>query len=137
MPTGVKEKRVSPLSFVERVAVLLDIPVDEAEALTEATLATLAQRLSGGEARDLAERVPLDLQPLLHKDEEQAEPFPYEEFVERVADEADVDYLTADLGVGAVLRILRDVVGAKEFGDALAQLPKEFHELVSSRPGEP
>ena len=125
------------LSFVERVAVLLDIPVDEAEALTEATLATLAQRISAGAAQDLAQRVPRDLQPLFMGESEEAEPFPYEEFVERVADEADVDYLTADLGVGGVLRVLRDVVGEKAFADAMAQLPKEFRDLVPSRPGQP
>jgi uncharacterized protein (DUF2267 family) len=117
---------VAELSFVEKVAALVDVPVEDAESLTGATLLTLARRISGGEARDLAERVPERLRPLLLKGREEAEPFPYDEFVERVAAEADVDYATAEQGVAAVLRVLRDVVGEKEFMDAMSQLPKEF-----------
>jgi uncharacterized protein (DUF2267 family) len=125
--------RVTGLTFEERVADLLGVPVDEAETLVEATLRTLAQRISGGEAEDLAERVPPHLRPLLVKDREEAEAFRYEEFVERVAEDADVDLTTAAQAVAAVLRVLRDVVGEKEFRDALSQLPKEFHDLATSR----
>jgi uncharacterized protein (DUF2267 family) len=128
---------MSELTFVEKVAALRDIPMDEAEALTEATLRTLAARISGGQARDLAERVPTELRPLLSKQPEPAEPFPYAEFVDRVADEADVDYGTASLAVAMVLRVLRDAVGDKEFNDALAQLPREFHELVAATASRP
>lgn len=124
---------MTDLMFAERVGALLDLPVDEAELLVEATLRTLAQRISGGEAEDLMARVPPALQPFLVTDEEEAEAFPYEEFVERVADEADVDYTTAAQAVAAVLRVLRDVVGEEEFRDTLSQLPKEFHDLATSR----
>ena len=123
------------MTIAERVAALLDVPVEDAEVLTEATLRTLAQRISGGEARDLAERLTDDLRPLLMKSGEEAEAFSYEEFVDRVAQDADVDHPTAAQAVAIVLRELRDLVGADEFEDALAQLPKEFHELVTSQPG--
>jgi uncharacterized protein (DUF2267 family) len=125
---------VSELTIAERVAALLDIPIEDAEALTEATLRTLAQRISGGEAEDLAERLPEDLRPLLLKPREEAEAFPYEEFVDRVAQYADVDYTTAARAVAVVLRELREVVGEDEFEDAMAQLPREFRDLVTSQP---
>jgi uncharacterized protein (DUF2267 family) len=127
---------VSELSFIEQVGALVDVPLEEAEALTEATLRTLARRISRGQARDLAQRVPVEFGPFLVKDREEAEAFPYDEFVELVADDADVDYLTADEGVGAVLRVLRDVVGEKEFADTMAQLPRELREMFTSRPGQ-
>lgn len=128
---------MTELTFVERVALLLGVPVEEADLLTEATVRTLAERISDDEARGLAELLPVELGPLLIKDWEEAEAFPYEEFVERVAENADVDYTTARHAIAAVLRVLRETVGDKEFTDAMAQLPKEFHDLVMSQSQRP
>jgi uncharacterized protein (DUF2267 family) len=126
---------MSELAFAELVADWAEVPADTAEALAQATLRTLAQRISGGEAEDLAEWMPTRFRPFLIKGRETAEAFPYEEFIRRVAEYADVDHDTAERGVAAVLRAMREVVGEKEFTDAMAQLPKEFHELVASGPG--
>ena len=63
---------------------------ETARLLTEGTLLTLAARISGGEAEDLAERVPDQLRSYLIK------------------------------------------LSEKEFTDAMAQLPKEFDQLMAT-----
>jgi uncharacterized protein (DUF2267 family) len=122
---------MAELAFIDKVADRATVTVDVAERLTRATLRTLAQRISGGEAEDLADRMPDELRPYLIKLTEPAEAFSYEEFIRRVADAAGVDRDTAMRGVAAVLLAMRDVVGHKEFRDAMAQLPQEFHYLTA------
>jgi uncharacterized protein (DUF2267 family) len=124
---------VSELAFIERVADATETTDDVAEALVEGTLRTLARRISGGQAEDLAQRVPLRLRPFVFKIRENAEVFSYREFIDRVAEYADVDDATAERGVAAVMRALGDEVGAKQLSDTLAQLPKEFAQLTGRR----
>jgi uncharacterized protein (DUF2267 family) len=116
--------------FIDTVAEWTGEPDDIAEALTEGTLRSLAQRISGGEAQDLAERVPAPLRPFLAKNREAPEVFSYEDFILRVARYADVDYETAERGMAAVFRALHEVAGGKEFNDTMAQLPREFAQLA-------
>ena len=123
---------MTELTFIERVAELAGEPGDTAFLITEGTLLTLATRISGGEAEDLADRMPAELRPYLVKLTEPAVPFSYEEFIRRVAEHAGVDRPTAERGVAAVLSVLQQTVGSKEFSDAMAQLPKEFDHLVAS-----
>ncbi|BCB91352.1 DUF2267 domain-containing protein [Phytohabitans suffuscus] len=118
------------LAFIHKVAEWTGTTTDVAEALTEATLRALSQRISGGEAADLADRAPDELRPYLTKAQEEPEPFPYEEFIRRVAESVNVDLATAEAGVAAVLHALRDVVGYRQFGDAVAQLPKNLASLA-------
>ena len=47
--------------FIARVAENVGVSSAEAEKLPSATLETLAERISGGEARDLAAQLPLPL----------------------------------------------------------------------------
>jgi len=125
------------LAFIHKVAEWTGTTTDVAEALSEGTLRTLAQRISGGEAEDLAGRMPDELRPYLVKSQEQAEAFPYEEFIRRVAAAVDVDLATAEAGVVAVLHAMRDVVGYKEFMDTVAQLPKDLANLATSGTSRP
>jgi uncharacterized protein (DUF2267 family) len=125
---------MSQLAFIETIARRIGEPYDVAAALTQTTLRTMAQRINPGEVEDLAELVPTQLRPFLLKDREKPDMFPYEDFVYRVCQYADVDFDTAEQGVAAVMRELRDVVGPKEFADALAQLPKEFTYLTGEHP---
>ncbi|BCB75974.1 hypothetical protein GCM10022251_55560 [Phytohabitans flavus] len=120
------------LAFIQKVAEWTGTTTDVAEALTEATLRTLTQRISGGEAAELADRVPDELRPYLTKAQEPPEPFPYQEFIRRIGEYANVDLATAESGVEAVLHALRDVVGYKEFMDAMAQLPQDLGRLATS-----
>jgi uncharacterized protein (DUF2267 family) len=123
---------MAELAFIEKVAERAEVPEDTARRLTEGTLLTLAARISGGEAEDLAERVPDELRPYLIKVTEPAVPFSYDEFMRRVAEYAGVDRPTAERGVAAVFSALHDTAGHKEFTDAMAQLPKTFGPLVAT-----
>jgi uncharacterized protein (DUF2267 family) len=123
---------MTELDFIDEVAERAGVTGDTALLITEGTLLALADRISGGEAEDLAERMPARLRPYLVKLTEPAIPFSYEEFIQRVAAHAGVDWPTAERGVAAVLSALRQTVGQKEFSDAMAQLPKDFDRLVAS-----
>ena len=101
-----------------------------AETLVRATLQVLAQRISGGEARDIARQLPPPLDEWLQPEHEKAEPFDLEVFVQRVADRALVDFDAARVGVHAVFRTLREAVTGDEFEDVLAQLPREYTALL-------
>jgi uncharacterized protein (DUF2267 family) len=101
-----------------------------AEILTRATLEVLAQRISGGETRDLAEQLPPEFDEALQPENEKAEPFDLEVFIQRVADRALVDFDAARAGVRAVFQTLSEAVTGDEFDDVLAQLPREYTELL-------
>ncbi|MBM7489588.1 uncharacterized protein (DUF2267 family) [Micromonospora luteifusca] len=116
--------------FIQSVATRPKMSPTLAEPITRATLATLAERLSGGQARDLAVQLPEGLRGDLRKPDEEAEPFELPEFFERVQQRAAVEFQTATDGVRAVLDTLRDAVSAKEYEDSIAQLPKEFWQLT-------
>jgi uncharacterized protein (DUF2267 family) len=123
---------MAELAFIDKVAERAGVPEDTARLLAEGTLLTLADRISGGEAEDLAERVPDPLRPYLIKLTEPAVPFSYDEFMNRVVEYAAVDRPTAERGVAAVLSVLHETVGHKEFTDAMAQLPREFGDLLAT-----
>jgi uncharacterized protein (DUF2267 family) len=103
---------------------------DKAQALINATLRTLAERISGGEARDLAVQLPDEFQPSLSGAEETAENFTFDEFLRRVAERAGVDEDTALKGARAVMLTVRDAVTTGEWDDIITQLPKHYSELI-------
>ncbi|MFF0318797.1 DUF2267 domain-containing protein [Micromonospora sp. NPDC005252] len=121
--------------FINAVATRLKVSTDQAATLTSATLETLADRISAGQAEDLAYQLPDGLDDHLRKPpplrrQEHAQPFGFDEFVRRVADHPAVDRALAGAGVRAVLTTLREAVSRDEFEDAMAQLPKEFRQVV-------
>lgn len=115
--------------FISSVAERSGLFEGDAVALTRATLATLAERISGGEARDLATQLPSPLQDALLPTEEEAEAFSFDEFVNRVAERSGRDREAAEAAVDAVMVTLRDAVTPGEFDDVLSQLPTEFQGL--------
>ncbi|MCV7423095.1 DUF2267 domain-containing protein [Mycobacterium yunnanensis] len=121
--------------FVTRVAVDVDVPVEEAATLTLtlATLATLAERISGGEAQDLGDQLPAPLDAALQGTQENAVAFDFERFVELTAQRADTDRETAERAVDAVFATLREAVTPGEFDDVLSQLPTDFHRLGTAQ----
>jgi uncharacterized protein (DUF2267 family) len=121
--------------FIARVAENVGVSSSEAEKLTSATLETLAERISGGEARDLAAQLPLPLQDALQPASEEAERFSFKEFVRRTAERAGMDAGVAEIAVDAVLVTLRDAVTPGEFDDVLSQLPQDFKRLGAPRIG--
>lgn len=131
--TGAVERRkpVKYDEFIEGVSQRANIPPDEAVVLARATLETLSERISGGEARDLAGQLPRALQAALLPSREPAEQFRIEEFIRRVSERAVLDTPLAWEGARAVIATLRDAVSANEFDDVIAQLPKDFRELLT------
>lgn len=129
---------MAELEFFEKVAARAGVSAQAAQSLTEATLRTLAERISGGQAADLADHVAHELRPLLARARpEEPEVFAYDEFLRRVADRAGVDEAVAERGAGAVLQTLHRVVGPDEFQDAMAQLPTEVQALAEPVPHGP
>jgi uncharacterized protein (DUF2267 family) len=116
--------------FVDLVADRANVPRVQAETLTLATLATLAERITGGEARDLAAQLPARLRTPLVRAEEEAEGFSLDEFVRRTAARAGTVRDTADIGMAAVMTTLRDAVTDREFDHVMSQLPQEFRGLT-------
>ena len=77
-------------TFTRTTAQRAGVPEEAAERIEHATLRTLADRISGGEAQDLAAQLPAPLQDDLRTPREDAEAFGVDEFVRRVAERGDV-----------------------------------------------
>jgi uncharacterized protein (DUF2267 family) len=122
-------------TFIKTEAEKAGLPKDQAEQLARATLETLADRITPGEADDLAAQLPEPLkEPLLRPPDQPAEAFGVEEFIRRVSERAHVDPETARTGAVAVLDTVREAVTPGEFDDVTAQLPQEYRELVGALP---
>jgi hypothetical protein len=77
-------------AFVDAVMQAAGIDHDEAERAVRATLTALAERISAGEARDLAAQLPPELAPWLNVDK-RSERFDVDEFLRRVAVRSGAD----------------------------------------------
>jgi uncharacterized protein (DUF2267 family) len=106
-------------------------PTEVAESLTHATLRVLAERLSGGEASDLASQLPKELQPDLIPPTPEAQPLEPEDFVHRVAEQARVEQGEARAGVAAVLTTTRDAVTPGEWEDVASQMGRDLDVLMA------
>jgi uncharacterized protein (DUF2267 family) len=116
--------------LVDRVARDAQVDRDAAERATSAVLETLAERLSSGEARDLAEQLPETQAAYLHTTTG-PEPFDYPEFLRRVATREETDTGTAERHARAVFRALARTVDADELDDVAAELPHDFAPLIA------
>jgi uncharacterized protein (DUF2267 family) len=106
------------------------IPREQAEKVTSATLQTLAERITAGEAVDLAAQLPKALKDDLRKQRPEAEAFGLQEFVDRVAQRVGEPPSEAREHVRAVLTTVREAVSGGEFDDIMQQLPDEFWQVV-------
>jgi uncharacterized protein (DUF2267 family) len=118
------------ITTVERAA---DIGRARARRAAEATLETLAERISKGEARDLAMRLPPELAPWIATDRD-ADGFGVDEFLRRVAEREGVDLDVAESHAKAVFTALGEAVGPEELADLLSELPREFAPLLPRGP---
>ncbi|MDZ5443428.1 DUF2267 domain-containing protein [Micromonospora sp. 4G57] len=131
-----EENQVEYQDFINAVATRAKVSTDQAAALTRATLETLADRISAGQAEDLAYQLPEGLDDPLRKPPplrgrgEHAKSLGLEEFVDRVAARPAVDRALARAGVRAVLTTLREAVSRDEFENAVAQLSKDFWQVI-------
>jgi uncharacterized protein (DUF2267 family) len=106
----------------------------EAERVTTAVLATLGERLAGGEPGDLAAQLPPDLAAALAS-AGPGESFGPEEFDRRVATRSGTSSAVAHRYSAAVLTTVLEAVSAGERADVLAQLPDELAMLVGDLGG--
>jgi uncharacterized protein (DUF2267 family) len=121
---------VNDREFYRSVAQRAGLSREEAADLTRATLETLADRVSGGEARDLAAELPEPLAQPLRLGDEAAKRFDLEEFVRRVSERTGLTAAETTSGIRAVLVTLREVAGSDEFTQVMAQLSKDFRTLI-------
>ena len=102
----------------------------EAERATRATLETLAERLAGGEAHDLASQLSPELARYLElPDAGIAAKLTLEEFFELVSEREGVDLPDATLHARVVIGVLTEAVSLGEIKDVRVQLPAAFAQL--------
>lgn len=118
--------------FVGRVESLSGLPREESLSLIDATLLTLADRVSAGEARQLAAHLPSELQLPITSASSPAEPFDLREFMRRIAVRSGRG--SHDVDPRPVLRALAETVPHQELQDALSQLPEEITALFRQAP---
>jgi uncharacterized protein (DUF2267 family) len=104
----------------------------DAERAVRATLETLAQRLVGGEATDLAAQLPRELgEHLRQAGSGGGQRFSLDEFYRRVAEREGIDIGKASYHARAVIEVLGEAVSLGEMRDVRAQLPAEFDPLFA------
>jgi uncharacterized protein (DUF2267 family) len=119
-------------TFVTTVEQAAGVAPTEAERAARAVLQTLSERLTGGEAGDIALFLPEELRQLLTSAPEPAEAFGADEFVRRVAQREGVDDATAREHTRAVFVALGAAVAPGELRDMAAQLPRDFEPFLAA-----
>jgi uncharacterized protein (DUF2267 family) len=120
--------------FITTVQQKASLSREAAERAARATLQTLAERISQGEARELAAQLPPPLAGWLFTDSD-AEPFDVREFLRRVAAREGVDVEAAERHARAVFTALGRAVTEDEIADMTAELPHEFAALAAEAEG--
>jgi uncharacterized protein (DUF2267 family) len=116
--------------FIKTIQHKADLSWDDAEQAAHVTLQTLAERLSEGEARDIARQLPGDLGESL-KTDTNSEAFRGDEFLRRIGEREGVDLDTAERLARAVFVALARTISEDELEDMLAELPKDFAPLFA------
>ena len=120
---------MSEETFLELIA-RAGITRDEAREAARATVRTLAERISAGEAMDLAAFLPGEFREILESAQQTAEPFVANEFVHRVAAREGSDGETAIRHVRAVFGALGQAVSLDALSNLAAQLSRDFDPLL-------
>jgi uncharacterized protein (DUF2267 family) len=119
-------------TFITTVERLTGLSRPAAERSTEAVLRTLSERITGGEAEDIAAFLPTELRPWLTSAPEAAEAFDRGEFVRRVAEREGTDPAAAEEHSRAIFQVLGYAVAPGELRDMAAQLPRELEDWVEA-----
>lgn len=115
--------------FVVTIQQRTGIGWDKAERAAQATLQTLAERVSAGVARDLAGGLPVAERRWLQPQGD-AQPLDPVAFVRRVAEREETDPATAEAHVRAVFVALGRLLTEHELGELAAELPKDYDALL-------
>ena len=116
-------------SFIATVEDTAHVSGEEARAAACATLTVLSERITAGEAGDIAVRLPPELRECIDP-AGRPERFHVDEFVRRVAERVGADEDAAEREARGVFAALWGAVGPDEFADMRAQLPKDFSPLL-------
>lgn len=115
--------------FITVVRERADVPDAEAERAACLTLRTLSQRISVGEAEDIAERLPRELRSCVELDDSR-QTFHLQGFIKRLEERLGVDRGKAMREAKAVFAALWSTIGSDEFDDVRSELPKDFGPLL-------
>ncbi len=116
--------------FLSRVRERLGLTDEAAVRSTHATLTALADRISEGQASDLAEMLPAELRPHLNTARGSAQPFDKPGFLGRVGAEAGLaDHDAAEAHARAVLSTVHEWASQGDLDETFAQLPPELAQL--------
>jgi uncharacterized protein (DUF2267 family) len=116
--------------IIERIADRAGVDTETARRAADAVLTTLAERIAGGEVRDLIARLPVELHAALRAGDAAshgaARKMSLDEFIRHVAEREGNELPVAFEHARAVVATLREAVGEDEFRDVSAQLPQEY-----------
>jgi uncharacterized protein (DUF2267 family) len=100
---------------------------EEAAHVTRLTLARLGERLTGGQAKNLAAQLPAELQPpLLQAAATPATSSGIHEFLRQLAGDLNATEETARWDASAVLTTLAEAINGSQLNQIPSQLPAEF-----------
>jgi uncharacterized protein (DUF2267 family) len=105
---------------------------EEAVSATRATLQTLAERVTRGQASHVAAQLPEELAVYLSDAKPKPERFSLEEFLERVAAREKADMPAATYHARVVVEVLGEAVTPDEWEQLRAQLPDDYDPLFES-----
>jgi uncharacterized protein (DUF2267 family) len=123
-------------AFVATIARAGSMTQEEATRAARATLETLGERISPGEAEDVARRLPEELRPTLRSDGG-PQAFGADEFIRRVAEREGTDERTARTHAEAVFAALGSVLSEKELSDVDSELPGDYDFLRNAAESRP
>ncbi|MGY1721239.1 DUF2267 domain-containing protein [Blastococcus sp. SYSU DS0552] len=103
--------------------------VEEAQRITTIVLGLLGERLVGGESKDLAAQLPVELQPPLTEAGETAAGIGVEQFLSRAAQALGASEETATWDVSAVLSTVAEAVTGGQLNQVLTQLQPGYAAL--------
>lgn len=103
---------------------------EEANLAIRSTLKTLAERLYGNEADQLAAQLPPEVGAYLTQEGTKKD-FDLDEFYEHVSERESIGMPMAHRHARAVISVLADTVTPGELGDVLDQLPQDYMELFT------
>jgi uncharacterized protein (DUF2267 family) len=131
-----RDVRLGREEFLSRVQRRAGLDRDTAELAVRATLTTLAERITRGEADDVAAQLPAEFRPWLVHTRPEAERFSTRELLQRIAKRmGNRGSQDAERAARAVLVILREAVSEKELQDLFRQLPEDMRRLFSPAGG--
>lgn len=124
------EAKRADFPLVDAVVAGSDLTEHQAREAVEATLQTLAERVSLGEAEDVAAYLGEESRWIIDRKEPYAEDFTVEDFHRRVARRLKVGEKTARERVDAVFDAMGAVVAQPELHAMEQQLPEEYEPVM-------